>query len=248
MALFNVMVLNGNSYPVVTAIKDCTGHFSQAGKKDALFSSDVFSNFLLEFNAEANRVDVFYFDGASNVQKAGKLLGVKFPRIVTYHGGEHVVALWFSDLAKIPEIKVCFTLFLLFCFLLKFLYKFSSFLSETRSEGVPLLQRCVLRSKPSLVRIFLAYSKKMFGHKLSLLRGSGNHMAPFFYATRLLRLKDVLIATVHSLEFAKLDLNARAKAFAWDIQNPKFSKSSMSSARLCSLTSCSFDGAISQRR
>ena len=117
MALFNVMVLNGNSYPVVAAIKDCTGHLSQAGKKDALFIADVFTKLLLEFDAEKNRVDVFYFDGPSNVQKAGKVLGVKFPpRTVTYHGGEHVVALWFSDLAKIPEIKVSLTLVYLSCF------------------------------------------------------------------------------------------------------------------------------------
>ena len=114
MALFNVMVLNGNSYPVVAAIQDCTGHLSQAWKKDALFIADVFSKWLLEFDAEANRMDILYFDGASIVQKAGKLLGVKLPRTRTYHCGcgEHVVALWFSDLAKFPEIRVCFTLFL----------------------------------------------------------------------------------------------------------------------------------------
>ena len=101
-------MLNGNSYPAVAAIKDCTGHLSQAGKKDALFIADVFSKLLLEFDAETNRVEIFYFDGASNVQKAGDLFGVKFPQ---YHDREHVVALWFSDLVKIPEIKVCFTLF-----------------------------------------------------------------------------------------------------------------------------------------
>ena len=65
---------------------------------------------------QRNHVDIFYFDGASNVQKAGDLLGVRFPRTVTHHGGEHVVALWFSDLVKIPVIKVCLTLFLLSCF------------------------------------------------------------------------------------------------------------------------------------
>ena len=55
----------------------------------------------------------------------------------------------------------------------------------------------------ALCAIFLAYSKKKFGRKLSLLRGSGNRMASFFYAmARLLRLKDVLITTVHSPEFA----------------------------------------------
>ena len=62
------------------------------------------------------RVDIFYFDGASNVQKAGEVLGVNFPWTVTYHGREHAVALWFSDLAKILEIKVCLTLVLLSCF------------------------------------------------------------------------------------------------------------------------------------
>ena len=116
MALFNVMVLNGNSYPVVAAIKDCSGHLSEGGKKDALFIADVFTKLLLDFDREKNRVDIFYFDGASNVQKADDLLGVRFPRTVTYHGGEHVVALWFSDLAKIPEIKVSLTLVYLSCF------------------------------------------------------------------------------------------------------------------------------------
>ena len=52
MALFNVMVLNSNLYPVVTAIGDCTGHLSKDGKKDALFIADVISGLLLNFDAE----------------------------------------------------------------------------------------------------------------------------------------------------------------------------------------------------
>ena len=63
MALFNVMVLNSNSYPVVAAIKYCTGHPSQAGKNDALFIADVFTKLLLEFDTEKTRVDIFYFNG-----------------------------------------------------------------------------------------------------------------------------------------------------------------------------------------
>ena len=81
------------------------------------------------------------------------------------------MALWFSDLAKIPEIKVCLTLFLLSCFgwfttvlatlfSFQFLYKFSLFLSETHFEGVPLLQRRVLRSEPSLVRSFFGVQQE----------------------------------------------------------------------------------------
>ena len=51
-------------------------------------------------------VDLFYFDGASNVQKAGRLLSVKYPRAVCLHGSEHVVSLFFSDFAKMRPFKV----------------------------------------------------------------------------------------------------------------------------------------------
>ena len=99
------------TYPVVAAIRDCSGHLSKAGKKDALYIADFVGGLLGEYDAEKNRVDIFYFDGASNVQKAGAVLAVRYPRTMTYHGGEHVVALWFTSLAKIPAIKVCFISF-----------------------------------------------------------------------------------------------------------------------------------------
>ena len=60
-----------------------------------------------KLDKQRNRVDIVYFDGASNVQKAGEVLEVTFPGTVAYHGGEHVIALWFTLLAQIPEIKVC---------------------------------------------------------------------------------------------------------------------------------------------
>ena len=149
MALFNVMVLNSNLYPVVTAIGDCTGHLSKDGKKDALFIAGVFSGLLLDFDAEANCVDIFYFDGALNVQKAGAVVEARFPRTVTYHGGKHSVALWFSDLAKIPEIKVCFLFMFQFIFV-PALTRILLFL-ETHFEGVLLLQCRVLLRGPSFV-------------------------------------------------------------------------------------------------
>ena len=49
---------------------------------------------------------MFYFDGASNVQKAGDVLMARFPRSFCFHGGEHVVSLFFSSIAKIKPIKV----------------------------------------------------------------------------------------------------------------------------------------------
>ena len=45
-------------------------------------------------------VDLVFFDGASNVQNAGELLKVKFPRITVGHGAEHVVSLFSVTFTK----------------------------------------------------------------------------------------------------------------------------------------------------
>ncbi len=55
-----------------------------------------------------DNTDVFFFDGASNVQKAGLVLEQKYPRAHTLHGAEHVISLFFSDIAKLVPIKVSY--------------------------------------------------------------------------------------------------------------------------------------------
>ena len=50
--------------------------------------------------------NVFFFDGASNVWKAGRVLTVKYPRAIYLQGGEDVLSLSFTDLAKIIVVKV----------------------------------------------------------------------------------------------------------------------------------------------
>ena len=42
-------------------------------------------------------VDICIFDGASNLQNAGKIMSARFPRITVLHGAEHVMALLFQD-------------------------------------------------------------------------------------------------------------------------------------------------------
>ena len=46
------------------------------------------------------------FDGASNVQKAGAVISVNFPRVTCIHGAEHVVSLFFDDVFKLEEFDV----------------------------------------------------------------------------------------------------------------------------------------------
>jgi hypothetical protein len=60
----------------------------------------------MEYNPQQLCTDVFYFDGAFNVQKAGEVLMAKFPQSFCFHGDEHVVSLFFSSIAKIKPVKV----------------------------------------------------------------------------------------------------------------------------------------------
>ena len=43
------------------------------------------------------------FDGASNVQLAGELLKIHYPKISVMRGFEHTVYLFFNDVSKIPS-------------------------------------------------------------------------------------------------------------------------------------------------
>ncbi len=55
---------------------------------------------VVKYNPDKNQTIIFWFDSASNVQKAGKILEQKFPRAYSLDGGEHVVSLFFSDISK----------------------------------------------------------------------------------------------------------------------------------------------------
>jgi hypothetical protein len=118
MPLINVLGLCADTPPVCADIKDCSGHMSVGGKKDAQYIAELLEDIIEPYDPEKTRSTLFWFDGASNVQKAGKILEAKFPRSYSLHGGEHVVSLFFSDIAKILEIKVIDCLFDNLCIML----------------------------------------------------------------------------------------------------------------------------------
>ncbi len=76
--------------------------------KDAVHIAKIIEPLIEQLEGEVDKnkrkcagiVDLVLFDGASNVQNAGELLKVKFPRITVGHGAEHVVSLFFSDVYK----------------------------------------------------------------------------------------------------------------------------------------------------
>jgi hypothetical protein len=74
----------------------------------------------VEYDPKMSLTDIFFFDGASYVQKAGQVLMAKFPRTSCFHGGEHVVSrpLFFTDIAVIfycPFLIIIMTLTYLLC-------------------------------------------------------------------------------------------------------------------------------------
>jgi hypothetical protein len=52
---------------------------AEGGKKDASYIADLFEEKVMEYDPTKICTDVFYFDGASNVQKAGEVLMARFP-------------------------------------------------------------------------------------------------------------------------------------------------------------------------
>jgi len=106
MPLLNILAMSGTTPPLKIGILDCTTHMASGEKKDATYIADIFAEKVEEYDPNHQLTDVLYFDGASNVQKAGQVLMAKYPRTFCYHGGEHVVALFFTSLSKIRPIRV----------------------------------------------------------------------------------------------------------------------------------------------
>ena len=107
MPLINILAAGVHNQSGVLEIVDCTAHVQAGGKKDAVYIANLFLPHLSTFEAEKeNIVDLVILDGAWNVQKAGDILAVHFPRLTVLHGAEHVVSLFYQDLFEMPEFDV----------------------------------------------------------------------------------------------------------------------------------------------
>jgi len=105
MPLFNILAAGVHCPAAVLEIVDCSQQMSSGGKKDSQYISSLFLTHMNKLDKEKSLTDLIYFDGASNVQKAGRILSNHFPRVSSLHAAEHVVSLFFSDICKFPEIQ-----------------------------------------------------------------------------------------------------------------------------------------------
>ncbi len=105
MPLLNMIAMCGDTNPVVVSICDCTDHMSEGGKKMSPTLLKWFKR-VNEFNPKGQNTDVFYFDEAANVQLAGQFLCQTFHKAYCFHGGEHILSLFFSDLSNLKNLQV----------------------------------------------------------------------------------------------------------------------------------------------
>jgi hypothetical protein len=97
----NILGFHGAMGPSPVAIEYCSDHMWRGGKNDASFIATLQDGIVSEYDPDKLFTDIFYFDGAGNVQKAGRILEAIYPRSYCFHGGEHVVSLFFDDLGKL---------------------------------------------------------------------------------------------------------------------------------------------------
>ncbi len=103
LPLVNVLAACVNNDFALLEIADCTAHLAKGGKKVAKYISKIIMPLIQLMESEKDMhkktspgiVDLVFFDGASNVQNAGKILRVFNPRVTVGHGAKHVASLFF---------------------------------------------------------------------------------------------------------------------------------------------------------
>ena len=141
---------------------------------------------------------MLFFYGASNVQKAGKLLQVDYPRISCLWGAEHIISLWFNDLAKTFHVKLLIRVY-------RHLYKWFG-------GSVHVLY--------ALLQTTSAANNEYSAMSLCLLLASDVRMGGHFIAfICLARLKQSLLDAMVTSICAKSDFPAALKSI---VQNDKF--------------------------
>jgi hypothetical protein len=127
-------------------------------------------------------VDLVFFDGASNVQNAAKILRVFNPCITVEHGAEHVVSLFFADIyTKVKSFMI----------LSAFAQRVWNIFGSVRHSPWAMFKKY---SRQHNHGVYLGFTKP------SECRMAGEHIA----ILRLLRLKNALLSIISSKELIDL--------------------------------------------
>ena len=138
------------------------------------------------------------FDGASNVQLAGELLQIRYPKITVMRGVEHTVSLFFNDVSKIPVFNKMIT----------------------AHKAIHNLFGSGIYHKPH--SIFKSKSYDFHNRNIGLFSGNDTRMAGYFIGMqRDLRMQKALISKFSSAEFNNMTLNSKLSKVVSYIQDKK---------------------------
>ena len=84
-------------------------HLAEGGEKDGNFICTRFLEHIRNIYPHKSIIDVFVFDGASNVQLDGGLLKIHYQKVSVMRGVEHTVSLFFKDFSKVPVVNEMIT-------------------------------------------------------------------------------------------------------------------------------------------
>jgi hypothetical protein len=188
--LINILAAGVNNPFALLDVADCSDHCSSGRKKDASYIAWLVDPLVKKMENEVDGhnkkldgvVDLVFFDGASNVQNAGRILAALHPRISVGHGAEHVVSLFFSDVfTKTSQ----YTLLSNFCKTCRNIW------GATRHAPAAMFKsHSKTHNKGKNIGFIKPSECRMAGEHISLLR--------------LLRLKPALQSTITSPEFKAL--------------------------------------------
>ena len=182
--LLNILVSGKNLPVAVLELVDCQVHLSDGGIKNGTFICNIFLNHFKIIDPHKSITDVIMFDGASNVQLAGELLKIRYPKITVMCGVEHTVSLFFNDVSKIPVVNQMIS----------------------AHKAIYNLFGSGIYHKPHY--IFKSKSYEFHNRNIGLFSGNDTRMAGYFIGIhRDLRMRKSLLATIFSAEFNTMKLN-----------------------------------------
>ena len=179
--LINFLVSGVNIPIYVAKIYDCSQDLEVGQNKCSEFIERQIRPIVNEFDPNKCYFDLAMFDGAKNVQTAGKLMEQLNPRLTTIHGCEHVVSLFFQDLLNKTKLTI----------LLRIYWVIFNCLGSGSSHMPHAL--------------FKKHAQANNGGKaIGLIRAAGTRMGGWFYAFhRLLRVRRALENTIMSEEWRR---------------------------------------------
>ncbi len=137
---------------------------------------EYFSDKVDEFDPKGIFTDCF-FDGVANIQQTGAILCEKYPRAMSFHGGEHVLSQIFSDLTKLLPIwaskKNCIELF----------YEYLTFIQQLVLEICRPYKIFESGANHAIHAIFMNQAAAInYYQRIGLLRGAGTRFVTWFYS------------------------------------------------------------------